>query len=165
MRGGGKRRETLWIGSAAVQQALATAAPFQILNFNAAALALRPFTIVRTRGVIVLRSDQVAATEDYGAAVGFSVVSDQAVAIGVTAVPTPNTDVSSDLWFVYETIFGRFLFASAVGQNDGQVVQRQFDSKAMRKVEDGQDLSVTVEAAPFQGSSITVQNRMLVKLH
>jgi len=39
-----------------------------------------------------VRSDQFVATEGYEIAIGMAVVSDQALAIGVTAVPTPFTD-------------------------------------------------------------------------
>ena len=31
-------------------------------------------------------------------------VSDQAVAVGVSAIPTPVTELSSDLWFVHQWI-------------------------------------------------------------
>ena len=70
-----------------------------MFSLNAAALALRPFTIVRSRFEVGIISDQTAATEDQLGAIGMAVVSDQAVAVGVTAVPTPITDMGSDLWF------------------------------------------------------------------
>ena len=90
-------------------------------------------------------------------------VSDQAVAIGVTAVPTPDTDRGSDLWYVFEEIFGEFVFISGVGtQERGQL--HRFDSKAMRKVEDGQDI-ITVAESPNTSAKIQVAVRCLIKLH
>ena len=52
-------------------------------------------------------------------------MSGQAVTAGVSAMPTPDTDSGSDLWYVYEMIIGRFLVNSAVGfeSSDGQVVR------------------------------------------
>ena len=102
MRSGGRKRETIWFGGAPFSAAVATTGVNLVTSLNAAALALRPFTIVRTRGVLRFSSDQEAATESWGGSFGMAVVSDQASAVGVTAVPTPTTENSSDLWFVYE---------------------------------------------------------------
>ena len=109
LRGGRMRRESIWFDVAPVNFNLGAAlVPVVMNSLNAAAQALRPFTVVRTRGFYHVRSDQNAADETYHAAIGACVVSDQAVAIGVTAVPTPNTDRASDLWFVYEELGGRY---------------------------------------------------------
>ena len=50
----------------------------------------------------MVESDQSAATELFIGNLGLAVVSDQATAVGVTAVPTPATDRGSDLWFLIE---------------------------------------------------------------
>ncbi len=169
VRGGARRRETLWFGGTAFTQTLvATTTSALVLSLNAAALALRPFTIVRTRGVLHVFSDQEASSELYGASFGIAVVSDQATAIGVTAVPTPTTDSPSDLWMVYEFLIGRF--AVATGASIAHVgMERIVDSKAMRKVEDGQDIVQVVEGPgaglASTGSIISGFNRTLVKLH
>ena len=145
---------------------MATASAAAILfSLNAAALELLPFTIVRTRGIWGLRSDQAAASEDYSASMGIAVVNDQAVAVGVTAVPTPETDRGSDLFFVYESLAGFFEFKT----NDGLLEKGQwirFDSKAMRKVDIGQDIVVTAETSALSAGAIGhFSARMLVKLH
>ncbi len=161
-------RETAWFGGVFTRVTMAAASTAVITtSLNAAALALRPFTIVRTRGVIHLRSDQLAAREDFAAIYGNAVVSDQAVAIGVTAVPTPVTDNASDLWFVNEAICGSFGFITGSGSlMDGSNLDRTFDSKAMRKVEDGQDVIGVVETSGgSDGAIMLVFRRMLVKLH
>jgi len=77
-----------------------------------------------------IRSDQTGATEDQHAAYGAAVVSDQAVAVGVTAVPTPITDDFSDLWFVYERLIGTFVTTGAGLTNKSY--ETVIDSKAMR---------------------------------
>jgi len=124
--------------------------------------------VIRTRGSIRVRSDQNSSSEDYGASYGAAVVSDQAVAIGVTAVPIPTTDNGSDLWFVYEFVIGALRVTTAVGLFEGGH-ERIIDSKAMRKVEDGQDVIQVVEGPGTgigsNGSQISGHARMLVKLH
>ena len=113
---GGPCRETAWLFVDTVESTMAGAPTAVLANsLNASALALRPFTIVRTRGVFFVNSDQIVANESYGADRGYAVVSDQAAAIGVTAVPTPLTDMGSDLFFVYEQVFMRAAIASGAG--------------------------------------------------
>jgi len=167
-RGGVMRRETLWLGIAATDTALGAATTAAIINSApAGVLALRPFTIVRTRGLLNVRSDQISADETFGAALGFSVVSDQALAIGVTAVPTPVTDQGSDMFFVYEEVLGKFSFITGVGFQSGGADQcRYYDSKAMRKVNDNQDISFAIESQSVVSSGQVLHSgRMLVKLH
>ena len=136
-----------------------------ILNSaNAALLSLRPFTVVRVRGILHLSSDQAGAPEQQAVAMGLCVVSDQALAIGVSAVPTPVTDAFSDLFFVYQEIMTKG-DATAAGQI-GEMVQ--YDSRAMRKVSDDQDVIVVLEsqlAALTDGTITRHHGRMLIKLH
>jgi len=110
-------------------------------------------------------SDQAAASEDQALNLGLAVVSIQASAIGVTAVPTPTTDQGSDLWFVYQSIMSSH-GAGTVDSNKG--VGFAYDSRAMRKVEDQQDVVVVAETdliALTDGVSFRHTGRMLVKLH
>ena len=161
------RRESVWFQFGPVQQTVAAASTAAVaFSLNAAALALRPFTVVRTRGTIAYRSDQHTAEERYGGGFGIAVVSDQAVAIGVTAVPTPVTDYGSDLWFVIEQMYGTVGLTTDVGFEGNFGKERTLDSKAMRKVDVGQDLIVVLETPSFTVSFDTVMAfRMLVKLH
>ncbi len=169
MRSGGRRRETLWLGGTAFSQALgAPTSVALVLVLSAGALALRPFTVIRVRGVLHVRSDQSTAGETWGASFGDAVVSDQASGVGITAVPTPTTDSDSDAWSVYEFMMGHFEHKSSVGFTDVGV-NRIIDSKAMRKVEDGQDLVSVVEGPgaglTASGSVISGFVRTLIKLH
>ncbi len=108
-RGGRSRRESQWLFWDTSETTLAGAPTAVLTNsLNAIALAFRPFTVVRARLFLQIRSDIATGGETFGVSMGFCVVSDQAVAIGVTAVPTPVTDKGSDLWFVYESLIGSF---------------------------------------------------------
>ena len=109
-------------------------------------------------------SDQSAATELFMGNFGAAVVSDQAVAVGVTAVPTPATDRGSDLFFLLETWPGSVsLIGTSWSENH---TPREIDSKAMRKVEGDQDIVFTAEAG-LTGNGLTMQavGRLLIKLH
>ena len=161
----GTRRETAWLSLSTVEVTLA-GAPTAVLatSLNAAALALRPFTIVRVRGYLHCQSDQAAAPETFGVAQGFAIVSDQAAAIGVTAVPTPVTDKASDLWFLYETLLGATIGDAFAGNMANRGISKEVDSKAMRKVDVGQDF-VSVYENEINGCVVSFTGRMLVKLH
>jgi len=163
LRSGVMKRETLWFQGVYQITTLATGVPVLLTSLNVGALALRPFTVVRTRGALLVGSDQTAAGEVQRAAFGAAVVSDQASAIGITAIPTPITDDASDLWFVYQPLLGLFRLATAIGivQNN---FQQDIDSKAMRKVEDGMDI-VTVIENTGNGADVVSYHRFLIKLH
>ena len=164
-RGGRQVRETMWITLDATSTNFASASSAAlILSLNAGGLALRPFTIVRTRGNWIVRSDQNAVTEFYQVGLGVAVVSEQASAIGVTAVPTPFTDLGSDLFMVHQIQAGAIQVASAVGFQNIQSVD--YDSKAMRKVNDDQDVVVLLETSSVSlGATVLHGGRMLIKLH
>jgi len=161
------RRETLWLDLPATVATLAAASTAVLaLSASAALLALRPFTIIRTRVNFFCRSDQNAISERYQAAYGECVVSDQAVAIGITAVPTPATDMASDLWFLHAILTGQTTGTSTVGFDGTTGQYIDVDSKAMRKVEEGQDtISVLETSSISSGAVVSIMGRQLIKLH
>ncbi len=162
----GPRRLTSWFGIDATVTAVASGgAEVLIASLSAAALALRPFTIVRTYITYQVISDQVIATESQFGSFAMAVVSEEAAAVGITAMPSPDTDRDSDLFYLYEDFANDFTFLSAAGFNTwnpgGKV-----DSKAMRKVNDDQDIVLTVGAvSASDGFGLYTAGRMLVKLH
>jgi len=156
-------RSTLWLFIGPVTGTMTATGGTIFTSLNADALALRPFTIIRTHMHFNLGSDQ-AATPEFGAcAWGAEVVSDQSLAVGVTAVPTPDTDAGSDFWFAHRYMTN--FFATAIGR---RATSYDLDSKAMRKVDEGQDL-ITVgelESSTSQGGvSLFAAGRILIKVH
>ena len=159
------RREMTWLAVPWVSTTLTAAGGTLTGSLNAGALALRPFTIVRFHWEVYITSDQLAATEDQFGAVGAAVVSDEAAAAGVAAVPTPISELESDFFFIHQMLASRVVFQSSVGiQNMGRGYT--IDSKAMRKVTNSQDIVTVVEVATAVSSGITVADggRILVKL-
>ncbi len=131
-------------------------------SLNALALAFRPFTIVRTRGLILVESDQIAANEQPFGAFGMCVVTDQAVAIGVTAVPSPWTDQASDVWLMHQFWAAPWKFNTSGAASQAMF---QFDSKAMRKVEDGEDVITVFENGnTSHGVRYIAMLRFLIKM-
>ncbi len=110
-------------------------------------------------------TDQNAASEVYHGSLAMAVVSEQAAAIGVTAVPTPGTDRDSDLFFLYEEQMGEFTLGDATGFIEEHLT-KEFDSKAMRKVNNDQQIAIVAESETGgNGIIMRVAGRMLIKLH
>ncbi len=168
LRRGSFQRSTIWSGTGMSQIALASATAIQINTFTAAFIAdTAPFTIIRTRGLFTCLSDQSIATEEQEVILTHAVVTAQASAIGVTAVPTGLTDSDSDSFFVYEVIMSAYQFTlGSVVAADGFAARKYYDSKAMRKLEDSDQLSVVIESsATSEGMIVQSQFRTLLKLH
>jgi len=159
----GVRRLSMWISVDFISTTMTSSGGTLIQQLNAAALALRPFTVVRSHFLLDVRSDQAASSEIQAGAFGLAVVSNQAAGAGVTALPTPVTDLGSDLWFVHQPFFGSQTTLANVALDARQY---QIDSKAMRKVDDDEDIVIMGEFSNL-GSGVTLRTagRLLVKLN
>ena len=153
------KRQSLWLALDFAEDTITGATATLIATLNAAALALRPFTIVRSHLSFYLKSDQAAANESQTVAFGLTVVTDQAIAAGIASIPTPATDQSSD-WF-----FHKWMMANAVNLTDQTKAGVYFeqDSKAMRKVDIGSDLAFVIENPTALGMALGSAGRILIK--
>jgi len=159
-----QRRLTAWIGFVPFVTGFTNTGSAILFTLNAAALALRPFTIVRTRFRLRVVTDQIVASETIMGSFGICVVSDQSTAIGISAVPTPTTDMASDYWLVHQLYYSDPTFAAGLSF-DPDPTQYEVDSKAMRKVDLGQDVIVVAEgnSAADGGYDFSAGGRMLIK--
>ncbi len=159
----GARRTTTWLGANAGSTAIAGSSLTLISTLGSSAKALRPFTIVRVRLLLHYATDQTANSEQPFGQFGMIVVNEKAAALGITGVPTPATDIDDD-WHVHQSCTDQIMVSSAVGL---PLVGRQYtvDSKAMRKVDVGDDCAMVFEQGASVGATIVVQGRMLIKLH
>ncbi len=162
----GSRRKTLWLANATVTATIGGAGSASLLTtLNAAALALRPFTVIRTRGILSVISDQLVATEFADIAYGEIIVQEPAAAAGAASIPLPVDEDESD-WYVYERGMSNFNFLDSTGTQSSAGYVQKFDSKAMRKVDIGQTLiAVAQTAAGSAGAIVSVYSRNLIKLH
>ncbi len=164
VRRSGSVRKMLWIPLAPADITQAGNGDATLTHtLNTAALALRPFTVIRSHVSYMLRSDQAAAIELQFLAAGLAVVSDQANDIGITALPEPSTDAASSLFFTHV-----FMMADESNLTDRTRPSTKFqlDSKAMRKVPAGSNIVHVIEGMGLgNGSITTIAGRMLVKLN
>jgi len=109
---------------------------------GALAVAL-PFTILRTRGRVMLELNTAGAGERVVCAVGITVAGDRAVAAGVASLPGPQSQGEAPwLWHDYLTVSSG---SEAAVISEFLVDRVTLDSKAMRKVRDDQTLVLMAE--------------------
>ena len=165
-------RPTKWVASADSTAVTGLSASSVLLDqsftsVQLTAVAQAGGTVVRTRGILWVKSDQATATEAPIGALGMMVVRDAARAIGVTAVPTPVTDSADDGFFVHQFWQGGIDF----NQVDASGVQIwngwhrfDFDSKAQRRFNADDAIVVTMEnSAAAHGCAFILNFRMLLK--
>jgi len=157
----GPRRETEW-GAVTFGPTAVDATPVLLATFTQTILeGLVPATIVRVRGMVTIVSDQSAAPESIGGAFGMVVVKQTAATAGVASVPSPITEIVEDGWFVYAPYLG-----TARDSTSNYDFRLDIDSKAMRKLQDGDAIALVGEnGAGFSGVEISGILRLLFKLH
>ncbi len=161
------KRDLVWFTAVvgASSQAVGAASVVLTGTLNSAALALRPFTVMRTHLLLTAESDQIAATEDPFGSLGMIVVSEAAAAAGVASVPTPGTEPDAS-WIVWQGWQSSFVFLDATGTSSAAANQYEVDSKAMRKVGIDDQLIIVLENSHSTfGAEITYNGRVLVALH
>ncbi len=91
----------------------------------------------------------------------------RALTVGITALPDPVTESSADFWFLYVPWATGVRIESVAEQSHSATTwSKVFDSKAQRKVEEGEQLAgIMANASSAQGVEFQIQLRMLIKLH
>ena len=145
----GTRSPTGWAGGA-TENTLASGTKAIVLSFTSSGLASHD-TVVRIVGSISGAADAVVNGQFV---LGAGVFADNAVAAGVAFLPDPLTDVNDDLWTMIRSV-------PYIGS---QVREFEFDSRGMRKVEEGQQL-VFIGANSASGANFkfSVYLRLLAK--
>ena len=118
-RRSGKRANRAWVGAFSVGIVNIPANSAVLISSFALSNPGIDETVLRTVGSIYVASDQTAANEAQLGAFGLILVTDQALSVGITAIPDPITDINDDGWFVYVPIQGDTVFATVVGQITG----------------------------------------------
>ncbi len=160
----GPRRATDWSASVslagAVNVAASTAAILEVFI-----PIIGGETLIRTRGMFTVGSDQSSGDEIQIGAFGICVVTEQAATVGITAVPHPSSDAAWGGWVVHQYYAARTEFLSAVGFQPNTWHRFPIDSKGMRKIDEDERLIVVVENASAFGITVTSQERFLTKVH
>ena len=121
-----------------------------------------PGTIIRARGIISIRATAEGASQTINGAFGVGLVSAEALAVGITALPTPHSDADWGGWMVWKPFGLRWLVDTAVGAEWAHVMI-EIDSKAMRKVE-ASSAMVFVAESQSGAFDIIESVRLLLKL-
>ena len=131
----GSKKGTFWAGSARDTDRTVLAAGTTVLDQTGVLGSFIDLTIVRTRGVLWVGSDQVAAAETPFGALGMLVTTPEAITAGAASLPAPYTDSDNDRFFVHQYFVTHLQFSSGVGFNPQGFTGFPFDSKAMRCVD------------------------------
>jgi len=158
-----RKRESVWFGLDLDGVTVPANSTVVLLSLIASELLQRPFTIVRTRLLVMWQSDQIAASETPLGALGGIVTSDQALT--ATTIPSPVNNPDGN-FFMWEPLICPFVFGSAAAFNQPGGYLTTVDSKAMRKVGLNEDVRIIAEnSQATEGAIISISGRMLVKLH
>ncbi len=139
----GTQSPTAWAGISTAPASLAAGSKVLVANFVPNP-GLPSETLVRTRGLLTITN--AAARSD--GAFGACVVSDSAITAGVASIPDPITEINDDLWTLIVPI--------GIGETaDPAWMNYEFDSKGMRRIEEGQSLAFVL--ANGGGGAFTFQ--------
>ena len=122
-----------------------------------------PGTMVRARGSFSVKPSSYTADVTPVGAFGIGLVSAEALAIGITAVPTPYRDSDWGGWMVWKPFALHFESITQAGVLLGSWTF-EIDSKAMRKV-DANTAFVFVAESQSGAFSIAETVRLLLMLH
>jgi len=121
-------------------------------------------TITRIRGTLSVASDQIMATETPMGSYGAIIVSEDAFAIGITAIPSPGNDASNDGWIMWHSFVSPLIVYSVASVQHPAGTQMVIDSKAQRILREGSRLVFVLEnTSALHGLNFAVQMRVLGK--
>jgi len=161
---GSQKRQVTWVGPAAQGAVNVASTGATLLSFFSPSDAgLTKATVVRTRGAVTISPQVFSADVIIHGAYGEGIVSDQAFAAGISSVPEPFTEADWDGWFVWRSFTLELAVADATGKILPAQLTFEVDSKAMRKVGDGETL-ITVAESFLGAFKISSHTRTLFKL-
>ena len=165
----GRRRSVTW-GGGPNAASLAISSTSKQVWTNGVVLALdSEATLVRIRGMVHVHLLTASAVGDgFIGAVGLGIVTSEAFAIGVTAIPSPLGENDWDGWMWHSFFDVRAITATiADGANAMAIDQHiELDSKAMRKFSSNQVLAgvVGVSESGAATMELNAQCRILLKI-
>ncbi len=121
-----------------------------------------PLTVIRTRGWCSFKPTDPSVNGEFRGAYGLMVVSNEALGIGVTAIPGPWDDPDGD-WMVWRSFAGTWDVTTDVGRAL-TAVSFEIDSKAMRKVGPNESIVTLVESQGGGSFGFFTGVRKLLKL-
>ncbi len=145
-RGGGRRTDYEWQG------ACGTLPNLDETNLTLSIISIEvPATLMRSRGNWIAVIDGPTDQDIKCVGAGLIVVSDEAFAAGVAAVPSPVDDLNAPwLWHDFVTLMAKS--ATQEASLGSGVYRGVIDSKAMRKVHPNETLVFVVDGTNLSGT-------------
>ena len=156
---GSHKRLSTWIGLADQAYVAVASGGATIISST---VFVEPSTVVRTRGVVSIRTAATSADTSIVGAIGVCFVSEEVLAIGITAVPEPFSDADWGGWFVWRSFAYRFEFGDGTGFHFPGW-EFEVDSKAMRKA-GSNDAMIVVCESQVGALQVASPLRTLIKL-
>ena len=130
-----------------------------------ASFILDGLTIVRIRGSLRMFLTTAGAVEGFHCAVGMGIVTDEAFAVGQSAMPRPIADAGWNGWMYHRYFDVMSLSTLAAGDNNNWVAF-EVDTKAMRKVAANETLFMSLQHVEIGTAvaQVLFDSRVLVKL-
>jgi len=174
-RGRTPKRITAWEQGpgSTLKTTISAATPSAVLGFGIQPL-VEGLTIVRLRGAMqcfMNLENVMTVGEGFHCALGIGVVTNEAFAVGLAALPTPLDDAGFDMWMYHRFFDLHIAEATGVGVQVGTAglssIQFEVDTKAMRKITVGETLYMVIESAAISGTPSAdtyFDSRVLFKL-
>ena len=160
-------RQTAWNAGTGGTGALSLSASGSSFVGSALTATVEGTTLVRTRGQLDIVMTGPGANDGDGmqGAFGIGIATDPAVAIGITAVPTPITEQDWEGWLYWTTVSVHNVDVTA-GAADSSSQRVIVDSKAMRKFPEDVTMFAVIEVVEIGAATIDVfwDSRCLFKL-
>ena len=160
-----RRRRTGWEEGPGTNTRQELTAVGNVILGNGQAFAVDGHTIARIRGYAEISYDSLAAIGDgFSGAFGIGIVTQAAFAIGISAVPTPVTEIGWEGW-IWHQFFSYHVMSPTPAAVNGLAFQ--IDSKAMRKVGSDEVVFAIIETDFEDGTAtmvVRLASRMLLML-
>ena len=161
----GPKRLTEWVGMLITQPINLVGGTTNLIGelTQADLSVVTPCTLIRVRGSVLLTHNSRTAGHSPNGAISMSIVKENARLIGITAIPSPVSDLGDDTFFLWEP----WALSFGAVEDPAQIQRIPIDGKAMRKIEDGDGLVVVAQnAAPAgENAEILYALRLLFLLH
>ena len=146
------QRLTEWGGFEVFSRFLGVGTASTLGSQSTGAVAAERLTLIRLRGNGYVHMDAGAAGDSMLIGVGLIIAPTEAFTVGVSALPTPLTDMEAP-WIWHEVLtLGPAVSATDDGGDLSRNVQFVIDNKAMRKFRTDEELGFVVEGEIIAGS-------------
>jgi len=149
---GGARTHKQWAGTQTGTPVALTTTQAAIITFSTDISE----TVLRSRGEILIVGNPNAAADNEVVAMGLAVVSDEAVAVGGAALPSPIASPDFDWFWFHYVLLQDLVSVVPTPDSIGMNARVTIDSKAMRKASPNHSVVLIAELATGEMSAVNM---------